>query len=201
MSHYRPVILIAALAFYLATALKGQSLWNENLHARPLWADPTASGIGDILTVIIDESNQIENDEQTTLDKESSLSALISNFNLLPNLFNTLPQVQAEQTREFDGNAQYDKDNSFRTRVSVLVVDVMPNGNLLIEGTRRLFVDGETKLVKITGMVRVFDIARDNTVRSASVANASISYEGDGFITRSTGKGWFSRLLDIVWPF
>lgn len=197
----RTFTLTAAITCFAFTMSSGQSLWNERHGVRTVFSDTTAHGIGDILTVVIDESNQVENDEESKLENQGSLSALISNFDIIPNFFNTLPRVEGQQSREFEGSAEYDKDNRFRTRLSVLVVDVLPNGNLLIEGTRRLFVDGETKIIKITGMVRRYDVTRDNTVRSESVADAAISYEGEGFMTRSTNRGWFSRMLDVVWPF
>lgn len=195
------LIAIAFLLCVAAPCAVAQSLWNPKLHARPITADSTARGVGDLLTIVIEENTSVANDEQTQLSKESSLSALISNFDLLPNLFNTLPKVEAEEKREFDGNAKYDKDQRLDTRMSVMVQDVMPNGVLMIEGTRRVIIDGETKIVRIQGLVRPQDVTRENTVSSTMVANASISYEGDGFMSKTTMKGWFSRLLDYVWPF
>jgi flagellar L-ring protein FlgH len=195
-------ILIAMAVYVVAVSAAGaQSLWDAKKHYRPLAADTTARGVGDIVTIIIDEVTKIENDEETSLDKGSSLSATLSNFDILPNFFNTLPSAEGEQRRSFDGKAQYDKDNMFKAKISVLVQDVLPNGLLLIEGTRNVIVDGETKLIRIQGMVRPQDIRRDNSVSSAFVANATVSYEGDGFMTKTTTKGWFSWLLDFVWPF
>lgn len=185
----------------LAAALQAQSLWDATRHAAPMHADTTARHVGDIVTIIIDESQVVENDEETKLEKESSLSAILSNFQILPRMFDPLPEVEGNQSRSFDGKAEYGKDNKFKTRISVLVVDVMPNGNLIVEGTRRLVVDGETKVVRLTGTIRPYDVTRANTVMSQNVANAAISYEGTGFLTRTTNRGWFSRLLDVFWPF
>ena len=191
---------IAILAI-LAGALPAQSLWNPKLHSRPLASDTTARGMGDIVTIVIDEVTKVENDEQTKLEKTSSLSAVLSNFDILPDMFNTLPKVDGNQTRTMDGKAQYDKDNSLKSRISVLVQDVMPNGVLVIEGTRKVAVDGETKIIKIRGLIRPQDVRRDNTVSSTSVAEATVSYEGTGFMTQTTTRGWFSWILDWVWPF
>lgn len=197
----RTAIVAILAGLLLASSGYAQSLWNPKMHARSITSDTTARGLGDILTIVIDETTQVKNDENTQLDKESSLSAVLSNFNILPNMFNTLPEVEGNQKRSFDGKAKYDKDQQFKTKISVIVQDVMPNGVLLIEGTRRVVVDQETKIIRIQGMVRPNDVARDNTVASSFVANAVVSYEGDGFMSQTTMKGWFSRLLDFVWPF
>ena len=192
------VIVLAALA---ASPLPAQSLWNPRRPAPSIFTDTTARNVGDILTVVVDEAQSLANDEKTDLKKESSLSAILSNFNILPAFFETLPEVEGTSNRTFKGDAKYDKDNSFRTTISVSVIDRLPNGNLVIEGARKIMVDGETKTIRLGGIVRVFDVSQQNTVLSSQIAEARVSYEGQGFLNRTTNRGWFSRLLDIVWPF
>lgn len=194
-------IFLVSLIF--VGSCSAQSLWNPTRKYTPVYADTTARGVGDILTVLIEEDYRVENDESTEFTKESTLSALISNFDIAPDIFDDrpFPRIDGETSREFSGEATYDKDNSFRTTMSVVVLDVMPNGNLLVEGKRTLIVDGERKTIRLTGLVRRFDVAANNTVSSRFVANASIAYEGVGQLTRSTNRGWFSHLLDILWPF
>ena len=185
----------------LAGGAAAQSLWDPARPSAPLHADTTARAVGDILTIVIDESYRVENEEDTKFEKSSSLDALISNFDLAPNFFEPLPHATASASKDFDGKATYDKDNSFQTTMTVMVIDVIGNGNLVVEGNRRLIVDGEEKVIRISGLVRPYDVRRDNTVRSAFVANAAIAYEGTGNLTRATNRGWFSHLLDILWPF
>lgn len=187
----------------LAAACSGQSLWNAGAYVLPIFADTTARGVGDILTVVIQEDYQVENQEDTEFENSSSLSALLSNFDIAPDIFDDslLPRIEGSQARSFDGQAKYDKDNSFKTTMSVIVLDVMPNGNLFIEGKRTLIVDGETKTIRLTGFVRPYDVKSNNTVPSTFVADAAIAYEGVGSLTRTTNRGWFSHLIDILWPF
>lgn len=193
---------LTAVTFAVLTATSGaQSLWDARLRATPLAADTSARQVGDILTIVIDESHKVDNKEKSKLENESSLDAVLENFDVFPNMFEPLPQAKGSQSRTFDGKGEYSKDNRFQSRIAVVVIDVLPRGNLLVEGTRRLIMDGETKTVRITGLVRAYDVTRANTVRSDQVANASIAYEGTGMLTRATNKGWFSRLLDLVWPF
>ena len=191
----------ALLLFLLCGLSPGQSLWDPSYAVRPLFADNTARGVGDILTIVIKENAKVTNSEKTQLEKESSLDAAITNFDLLPNLFEPLPKVVADSKKSFDGRGIYDKDNRFETTMSVVVIDTYPNGNMLVEGTRSVVIDGDSKIVKLTGIVRAFDVTRQNTVQSDQVANVRISYRGTGPLSRATNRGWFSRLLDIVWPF
>lgn len=192
--------IVLALVLVCAPAA-GQSLWRLHGPQPPLVGDTTARRVGDIVTIIIDESQRIRNNEQSQFDKEVTLDAALTNFDVLPRAFEPLPAVEASSLREFDGTGRYDKEGSFETQLSAVVVDVLPNGNLVIEGRRHVIMDRETKTMKLAGIVRPFDITPQNTVMSSQVANASVSYEGQGPLTRSTNRGWLSSLLDVVWPF
>ncbi len=191
---------VCALSLLCALA-PAQSLWDPSYAVRPLFADNTARGVGDILTIVINNTAKVTNNERSQLEKESTLNAALTNFDILPNFLEPLPQVTSESTKTFDSRGIYNKDNQFETTVSVVVIDTFPNGNMLVEGTRSIVIDGETKIVKITGLVRAFDVTATNTVTSNQVANVRISYKGTGPLSRASNRGWFSRLLDIVWPF
>ena len=197
----RHAIVPILVALALGGTAAAQSLWNPAFAAAPIFSDTTARSVGDILTIVVSEIQTVENTELTRLEKESNLSTMLTNFDILPNFLEPLPAVEGSSDRNFDSRARYDKDNTLRTTISVVVVDVMPNRNLLVEGIRKIIVDGETKTVRLTGQVRPYDIAADNTVESTRVANAAIAYEGMGHLSRTSNRGWFSHLLDIVWPF
>ncbi len=185
----------------LCALVPAQSLWDPSYAVRPLFADNTARGVGDILTIVINDTAKVINNELSQIEKDSTLNAALTNFDILPNFLEPLPQVTSESTKTFDSRGIYNKDNQFETTVSVVVIDTFPNGNMLVEGTRSIVIDGETKIVKITGLVRAFDVTATNTVTSNQVANVRISYKGTGPLSRASNRGWFSRLLDIVWPF
>ena len=191
------IVLVAALG----GAASAQSLWNPSAAAPALFTDTTARNVGDILTIIIDENQTVENQEESKLEKESSLSAMLTNFDILPNLLEPLPSAEGNSKKDFNGKGTYDKENKFKTTMSVVVIDRLPNGNLIVEGSRKIIMDEESKTVRLTGVVRSYDVSSRNTVMSSQVANAAIAYEGEGFLNRTTNRGWFSRLLDIVWPF
>src|SRR4029453_18038745 len=127
----------------------------------------------------------VKNKEDTDFAKKTDLEAALTNFDVLPNAFNTLPKVAGESARNLTGSAEYDKEGKFETRLSVIVIDVQPNGNLVVEGRRRIVIDKETKCIRVTGIVRPYDVTTANTINSWQVANASVAYEGTGPLTRS----------------
>jgi flagellar L-ring protein precursor FlgH len=190
------------LAFACLAALApAQALWNPDRPTPSLFSDTTARAAGDVLTIIINEKQTVKNKEDTELSKTTSLDAALTNFDVLPNAFNPLPSVAGNSDRQFDGEAKYDKEGNFETRLSVIVIDVQPNGNLVVEGRRRIVIDKETKCIRVTGIVRPYDVTTANSIYSWQVANASIAYEGTGPLSRSTNRGFLGELLDLVWPF
>jgi flagellar L-ring protein precursor FlgH len=196
----RHLLLAAALAC-AAAAAPAQNLWSPERRLTPLIADVTARGIGDLLTILVVEQQTVKNKEATELKRDASLDAALTNLDLAPQAFNTLPGVAGSATRDFKGDAKYDKEGSFSTVLTAQVIDVQPNGNLVLEGRRTVIIDGETKTMRVTGVVRRYDVTANNTVRSTQVANASVAYEGSGTLTNATNRGWLGDLLDFVWPF
>ncbi len=188
-----PLVICAAAA--------AQSLWNTDRPVPSLFADTTARNTGDVLTVVIAEKQSVKNKEDTELKNNASLDAVLTNFDIMPNAFSTLPHLAGSDQRDFKGSAKYDKEGSFETRLSVVVIDVQPNGNLVVEGKRTVTIDRETKVMRITGIVRPFDITPDNAINSWQLANASVAYEGQGALTSNTNRGWLGELLDFIWPF
>ena len=81
------------------------------------------------------------------------------------------------------------------------VVDVLPNGNLIIEGNREVRVNAENQMITLTGMVRPRDITADNVIQSTYIADARIAYSGTGVLNDRQRPGWFTRVMDKVWPF
>lgn len=191
------LVFVAALA----AASPAQSIWNADRPMPALASDLVARGLGDLLTILVVEQQTVKNKEATELKKSSDLNAQLTNFDVLPEAFNTLPAASGSSGRNFKGDAKYDKEGSFSTTLTVAVIDVQPNGNLVVEGRRTIVIDGEKKTMRITGVVRRYDVSSANTVRSTQVANASIAYEGEGVLTKSTNRGWLGELLDFVWPF
>src|SRR5262249_30305422 len=102
--------------------------------------------------------------------------------------------------RKFSGNSQFTTNHVLTDRMAVTVVDVMPNGNLVVEGYRSRVVAGEERVMRITGTVRQLDVGIGNLVTSGSVANFRVSYLGRGPETRAVNHNFFGKVLNVLWP-
>ena len=167
--------------------------------------DPASVAVGDLVTIVIDESQDVKNEESSDLSKSTNLNYELANFNVKPNAFGTLPALEATSDDSLKGTANYKKKGTFTARVTAVVVDVLPNGNLVVNARREIRIDKETKLIEFSGIVRRYDIGADNSVASELVANAVVSYVGSGPLTDSTNrKGLGAFVHDAIawiWPF
>jgi flagellar L-ring protein precursor FlgH len=170
-----------------------------------LIADKTAHRPGDLITVLIAENQAVKNEETAQLRRGTTLDYKLESFNIKPDAFNPLPSLGASSKDDFNGTANVKKSGAFSARLTAMVMDLLPNGNLVIKGRREIHVDHETKIIEFSGVVRRFDIRADNTVTSELVADARVSYLGEGQLTDTTqrrGLGNFlHRVLIWLWPF
>ena len=119
----------------------------------------------------------------------------IKNWMDLSNLIN------ASASSKFDGSGSTTRKENLNATITAKVVDVLPNGNLLIEGRRNVKVNNEDQVILIEGTVRPKDISTDNVVNSSYVADARITYTGKGIISDRQSPGWLMNLVDKIWPF
>ena len=176
--------------------------------ASKLYADRTARHVGDILTVVIVETSSSSKDNEKATDKLAQHSGAISFGSPLVdgkppvNWTNVaLPNYSLDAKNKFSGKGTMANKDEFSGTIGVRVTEVLPNGNLLIEGRRSLDVQDERVDVILTGTVRPEDVARDNTVPSTRVADAAIQYHSTGSLARSQNKGLLTKLWDWVNPF
>jgi flagellar L-ring protein precursor FlgH len=149
----------------------------------------------------------VKNEDKIERGNTTTLAAQLEAYTLGDSAFktNVLPRFDARQNRSFEGEAKQEKDSNFEARMAVLIVDVMPNGNLVIAGSRMVHIDDETKTIRISGVVRPLDISPANSIASSLVAEARVSMEGAGGNTRATTRGPVGTLFDTLvwaaWPF
>jgi flagellar L-ring protein FlgH len=198
------LMLLAALMLPM-TALS-QSLWQAGI-SKSMFADKRASGIGDIITVLIEENTTANTDNETKTEKQSSLSAAITSF-LYPQSAGgflqykgQMPAMAYNSDHKHDGTGTISDSEQVVAKIAVRIVDVLPNGNFVVEGRRETAFSGERQTILLHGIVRADDVQSDNTVYSYNVADASIQIIGHGTVTESQRKGWFDRIWDIVSPF
>jgi flagellar L-ring protein precursor FlgH len=161
-----------------------------------LFQDNRARSVGDILTVVISETTSTNEREQRQQSKTNSFNGSATVFGTP-----TVAESSGDFGRRFAGSAQMTSDRRFADRLAVTVVDVMPNGNLVVEGYRSRVVAGEERVLMLTGVVRAQDVAVGNVVQSTSLANAKLTYLGRGPGTRTVNQNFLGRLMNRVWPF
>jgi flagellar L-ring protein precursor FlgH len=182
------------------------SLWHDEV-ARSMFADRRAAGVGDILTVIVQENNSASKDKNTRTSKSSGMDASISSFLYAPAASGLLtkggqmPALKYNSKNEFDGGGAIQNSERILARFAVRVIDVLPNRNLVLEGTRETAFSGEQQTIVLRGVVRPADITPDNNVLSHTIADATIKFVSKGTQTDSQRKGWFSKVWDKVTPF
>jgi flagellar L-ring protein precursor FlgH len=192
----------------VASAATDGSLWRERSELGDLFANPKARREGDILTIKIVENSSATNKASTNTDRSSSLSAgMEAFFNLEKNypadhgFFNPFSAVRGGIDSQFEGSGATQRSGALSAYMTAVVVEVMPNGNLLIEGNREVRVNAENQMITLTGMVRPRDISADNVIQSTYIADARIAYSGTGVLNDRQRPGWFTRIMDKVWPF
>ena len=188
---------------------QADSLWSKET-AVSLYSDHKAKRVGDIITVIVLESNSASRNSSAKTEKKSDINASISNFinaNLEGKVFpNALGKVQSPKLgttsqSKFEGKGAVNNSGSFNSRFAVRVVDVLPNNNLIIEGVRRTTFSGESQTIILKGTVRPRDVTPLNTVYSYHLADVSIGLKDEGAVSDSLKKGWFTKLWGKIAPF
>jgi flagellar L-ring protein precursor FlgH len=168
-----------------------------------LYTDQQARKVGDIITVIFDESYRSQKSAETVADKSSSNNiAANSVAGMVPGWKNIGLNTDTETDRQFSGKGEADRSNSLTGQISVSVSEILPNGILRIRGEKWLTLSDGDEYIRIRGLVRPADITPDNTVASSKVADARISFGGRGNLNNSTEMGWGDRLfMSPWWPF
>lgn len=170
------------------------SLW-PNSYQSPL-RDRTAHRVGDVITIVINENTAASWAASTSTSKADSTTIptpSLPNIPIIGGLFKALGVSANSSTSGTGSTTQAGKLNA---KMTCLVKEVMPNGNLIIEGTRFVRVNKDTQAVTLTGVVRREDVQPDNTVLSEKIANAEIRTDGKGQISDRQRRGILTRLLD-----
>jgi flagellar L-ring protein precursor FlgH len=199
-------LLIGSLL--LATASRGDSLWtNSPQGERNLAADHKAARTGDILTIIVQESANANSTQQRTDSRTSTVQDAVTQFlfsaaaSKLGTHNGELPAINLSGKSGFSGGGTVANTQSITASAAVLVSDVLPNGNLVIEGARMVTFSGETQYVVLHGIVRPDDVAPGNTISSTNIADARVEFYNEGSLTDMQNRGWLSKLYEKLRPF
>jgi flagellar L-ring protein precursor FlgH len=164
-----------------------------------LFQDLSAHRVGDLVTINIVETSKASKKADTKTGRNSSIDASVEyalgDNDISKNMF------KSALANQFNGTGSTSRDETMTAAITARVLDVLPNGNLYIEGTRQIRVNNETQYITLSGIIRPVDISPNNTVLSSYIANARIDYTGSGPVSDKQRPGWLTRILDFAWPF
>jgi len=164
--------------------------------------DPRARQLNDLVTVRVVESIVGIGSADSALDKASSGSAAVSKYfgleNLLDNELDPTDLVDISSSTKFKGGGTTTRSGELSAVMTARVVELLPNGDLVLEGVREIDINGDRQIVVLSGVVRQADINRNNVVLSTQIGQLSIRYFGRGLIKDNLKPGWLVRLLNKI---
>ena len=167
------------------------SLWSDN--GWSLYSDHKAHNVGDILTVIINESTRTSATKAHSNSKSGSV-----NLGAGTGIFDFLKAASASGSDEFTANGAASNVNSVAARITVTVVDIMPNGNMVIEGNQSIWQNRDEHKITFKGIIRRDDVRYDNTVLSNQVADATLRFDGKGPLNAKQRQGILTQIFNIL---
>ncbi len=190
------------------------SLWRDN---KSLFSDRRARQVNDLVTILITEATSASKKATTNTSGNSSAEYSIDDIfgmkkdfgiHKLPILAGQYapgavfsPHAKGSNTSSYKGTGDTARQGTLTARITAKVVEVLPNGNMVLESRKELIVNNEKEIIVLRGIVRPDDITPGNTVLSQNVGDAQIYMVGDGVIGDKQSQGWLVRLLDNIWPF
>ena len=180
------------------------SLWRNG--SRAFFKDQRAARVGDILTITVNFTDKANLSNETKRDRTSKEDSGISDFigaQTITQAHKILPGklLTTDSTSQYDGKGTVDRKENLQTNVAAVVTQVLPNGNLVVEGKQEIRVNFEIREMIVAGIVRPEDIQSDNTIDSSKIAQARIAYGGRGQITDFQQPRYGQQVTDILLPF
>ena len=186
------------------------SLWQEENGRAYLYEDMRAMRIGDILTIKIVEKHKGSKSADTSAERDSTIQNSLTGSAIgyigIPGIrlggeARRGLGIDGSSNNKFEGKGTTNREGTLTGTISVIVTEVLPNGDLRIEGRREVTVNSEKQLMTIGGIVRRVDVDTKNTVLSSAIADAKIVYSGLGVLDDVQRPGWLVRVLDWISPF
>lgn len=186
---------------------ENNSLWASN--RQTFFKDQRANNVGDILTVMIDIDDEAELENETERSRSSTESAGLDNLlGIETQLTKVLPEgvtgpdlINMGSTSRSSGEGSTEREEEVRMKLAATVTQILPNGNMLIQGRQEVRVNFEKRVLELAGVIRPEDILMDNTISYDKIAEARISYGGQGQITDMQQPRYGQQVYDILFPF
>jgi flagellar L-ring protein precursor FlgH len=200
--------LLFLLLAAVPPAVRADDIWDRRSpYVAYMFQDYRARKVGDVLTILVEELTGSDAQEKREMDKKTASGMAFDGNGSSSSLGQALRsfaydlELNSASNRKFDGKANSTIDRKFTDRLSVIVVAVLPNGNLVVEGTRQRMITREMRTLRVFAIVRPADIGPYNTIPSQYLANLRMYYEGRGPESSYTNQGWGGRIINKLWPF
>jgi flagellar L-ring protein precursor FlgH len=205
MAYVKPKLILlmcSMLLMILGTSASGESLYDPS--GANLFADLKAQTIGDILFILVEENTTSTSEAKTDGSKGINMQggAKVTGFFEtllgLPEVIEPLESLNVNPQEEFKASGATSTKGTFKSRITATVIDILPNGNMVIEGKRTIKINDDTESMVIIGTIRPWDIGADNTIRSQMIADVEISYTGRGQIAERQKAGLLTKLFNFI---
>ena len=184
-------ILIAAFVFS-GNAVEAKSLWVDNANMS-FYADKKARNVGDILTIVINESTT----QTATKTRSNSKSGSI-NVGTGTGIFDFIRAFSVSGSDSFKADGAATDTSRYSAQITVTVVEVLPNDNMIVEGTQSIWQNRDEHKITLRGTIRRDDVTMNNTVPSTKVADASIRFDGKGPLNAKQRQGILTQLFNFL---
>lgn len=175
------------------------AIWQAGMGSS-LLEDRRARRVGDIITVNLVERTSAQKNANSSTNRASSMGGGVTAINKLP-----LPglaglSAEAGTKSAFEGKGASAANNAFSGTITVTVIDVLTNGNLMVSGEKMLTINQGNEFIRFSGVVNPNNVSASNTVQSTQVADARIEYRGSGFVEEANNMGWLQRFFNFINP-
>lgn len=177
------------------------SIYQPGTARLALFEDRRARFIGDTLTIILEERTSASKRANSAANRKGEASIGIPRITKLPGAPLEGVDLSASTDSTFEGGGNSAANNAFTGNVAVTVIDVYPNGNLLVSGEKQITINQGTEFIRFSGVVNPVNVSAANTVSSTRVADARMEYKGRGYLSEAQTMGWLQRLFLSVSPF
>lgn len=200
-------VVLASANQPMPSAASANSLWRNG--ARAFFLDQRANRVGDIVTVQIEIDDRAQTSNSTSSNRSGAMSAGVPNFlglesslgRILPGGFDPANAISTNSTSSNTGSGSVSRSEKINLVIAAVVTGVLPNGNMMIQGTQEVRTNGEVRQLSVAGIIRPEDITSSNTIRHSQIAEARISYGGRGDISRVQRTPAGQALVETFSPF
>ena len=187
------LLIIAALLVLLAVGVSAQEPLVDLETGASMFSDVKARHVGDIITILIRENTVATSNAKTATDVKNDISGPKGEGPL-----GFVPMFGLDNKIKYEGDGSTERAGQIQTEMTVMIVEVLPNGHFRVEGRRQMKINGELETVVLSGIVRGADVSASNRVLSTQLADAQIAYTGKGTVDRAHQPGWITRIVNWV---